>query len=262
MRVITRPARLICALAAAWLAGAGPLAAETVVARMSDTVVEIRSNFVGAELLLFGLIEPDETTPHGLAEDYDIVVVVRGPAQEMVTRRRERVAGIWVNRESVGFRDAPTYFATLANRPIEEITGEDTLLRHRMGLAYLRLDPTDDDVPAGQLQEFREAMIRNKVARGLYLQDEAGVSMLTPALFSTRIPMPAHISTGSYSARILVFSGGRLVATQRESFWVTKSGFEARIFRWSERQPFFYGVGAVAIALFAGWFAGVLFRRD
>lgn len=237
-------------------------AAQTVVARLSDTRVEIQSTFVGTELLLFGLIEPDETTPEGLADEYDVVVVVRGPALDMVTRRRDRVAGIWINRDSVAFEEAPSYYATLSNRPVEEIAPEATLERHQIGLDQLELQPADPDVPALQQEEFRVALIRNKIGRGLYMEDPGAVSIMSAALFSTRIPLPAHITTGSYSARVLVFTEGTLVATQRENFWVAKSGFEAQVFYWAERRPFFYGLGAVAIALFAGWFAGIIFRRD
>jgi uncharacterized protein (TIGR02186 family) len=194
--------------------------------------------------------------------DYDVVVVVRGPALDMVTRRRDRVFGIWVNRTSVAFEDAPSYYATLSARPVDEIAPETPLLRHQIGFANIRLRPADEDQTDQLIEEFRSALIRSKIGRGLYLEDSGAVTMLTPALFSTRIPLPAHIATGSYSARILVFTGGTLVATQRENFWVAKSGFEAQVFNWAERRPFLYGVGAVAIALFAGWFAGVIFRRD
>ena len=39
----------------------------------------------------------------------------------MVTRRKERVLGIWVNTESRAFLDVPTYLAVLSNQPLEEI---------------------------------------------------------------------------------------------------------------------------------------------
>jgi uncharacterized protein (TIGR02186 family) len=145
---------------------------------------------------------------------------------------------------------------------VDAIAPEETLLRHQIGLANLRLRPAEAGLAPHRVAEFRTALIRNKIGRGLYIEDSGAVSMLTQAMFSTRVPLPAHIATGSYSARILIFSNGTLVATQRENFWVAKSGFEARVFNLAERRPFLYGVSAVAIALFAGWFAGVIFRRD
>lgn len=241
------------------LAGSGPVRAEIVTAGMSDTRVEIRSNFVGTELMLFGLIEPEPGAEP--AEAYDVAVVVRGPGEDTVARRRERVAGIWINRRAVTFTDAPSYYAVLSNRPIDEIADPDTLADYQIGLGNIQLTPEDADSPA-QADEFRRALVRRKAARGLYVAASRGVDMMAPGLFATNIALPAYIRTGAYSARILVFSQGTLVATQRETFWVAKSGFEERVSNWAERQPFFYGLGAVAIALFAGWFAGVIFRRD
>jgi uncharacterized protein (TIGR02186 family) len=241
-------------------AASSPAGAETVVAGLSDTRVEIRSNFVGADLLLFGVVEPDEFQEDA-PDGYDVVVVVRGPVENMVTRRRERVGGIWVNRDSVTFEDAPNYYAALGSRPFAEITTPENLLDYQIGLENFRLAAVDE-ADAAKVAEFREALVRRKAAQFLYIQDERGVDMLTGSLFSTRIPLPAHIRPGAYNARILVYANGELITTQRETFWVAKSGFEARVFNWSERRPFLYGLGAVAIALFAGWFAGVIFRRD
>lgn len=239
--------------------GSGPARAEIVTAGLSDTRVEIQSNFVGTELTLFGLIEAEPGAE--LAETYDVAVVVRGPGEDTVTRRRERIAGIWINRRAVGFADAPSYYAVLSNRPLAEIADPETLAEYQIGLGNIRLEAEGADSPA-QAEAFRRAMIDRKADRGLYVAAERGVDMMAPALFATHIPLPAYIRTGAYSARILVFSQGTLVATQRETFWVAKSGFEERVSNWAERRPFLYGLGAVAIAIFAGWFAGVIFRRD
>lgn len=233
-------------------------AAETVTAGLSDIRVNIESQFVGTDLTLFGIVERDARTI-GRVGGYDVAVVVRGPEREMVTWRKERVLGIWVNRHGVTFGDVPSYYAVLASRPLGDIAGSAARARHEIGLSKLDLQPisaTDDP------DAFREALLRRKAASGLYIEDGRAVEMMTPTLFSTRIPLPAHIRTGAYVADIYVFADRTLVATEQLGFWVAKSGFEARVFHLSERYPFFYGLGAVAIALFAGWFAGVIFRRD
>lgn len=253
--------RLARPLAAAGLAAAvlaPPAGAETVTAGLSDIRVDIESQFVGTELTLFGIVERDARTL-GRVGGYEVVVVVRGPEREMVTRRKERVLGLWVNRYSVTFADVPSYYAVLASDPLEEIAGESALARQEIGLNNLDLQPV---TASDEADEFRNALLRRMVAGGLYIEDGGAVEMMTPTLFSTRIPLPAHIRTGAYAADIFVFADGSLVGTEDLGFWVAKSGFEARVFDLSERHPVVYGLGAVAIALFAGWFAGVIFRRD
>src|SRR5262249_29762860 len=122
---------LICALA--MLAGETPAAAERLVFAVSNHPVQINSSFTGAELLLFGTVEPN-----GVARErpsYDIVVTVTGPRQDVVTRRKARVVGIWVNAESRTFTAAPTYLAVLSNRDLDLIAGPETRRRLQLGLA-------------------------------------------------------------------------------------------------------------------------------
>ena len=85
------------------MAGAsGPAGAERLVVSLSNHRVAVTSNFVGEELVLFGTIEPDPATAL-LHPPYDLVVTVSGPRQTLRTRRKQRMAGIWVNVDSREF---------------------------------------------------------------------------------------------------------------------------------------------------------------
>ncbi len=41
----------------------------------------------------------------------------RGPQRAIVVRRKRRALGLWVNRDSVAFRNVPEYYAIAASRP-------------------------------------------------------------------------------------------------------------------------------------------------
>ena len=82
------------------LAGSiAPAAGERLVASLSNHRVMVTSNFTGEELVLFGGIEQDGAarTRRG---GYDIIVTVTGPRQTVVTFRKARALGIWVNTDS------------------------------------------------------------------------------------------------------------------------------------------------------------------
>jgi hypothetical protein len=66
---------------------------------ISSRSVEIRYSFSGAQLLLFGAI----LYPRGRAPERpaDIVVVLRGPVQPIVLREKQKLAGIWMNADSI-----------------------------------------------------------------------------------------------------------------------------------------------------------------
>src|SRR5262249_16950280 len=70
---------------------------------------------------------------------YDIVVTVTGPSQTVVTFRKARALGIWVNADSRVFEDAPAYLAVLSNRPLDDITNAETLRRLQLGLDNIPL---------------------------------------------------------------------------------------------------------------------------
>ena len=108
-----------------WLAlgtafAASPAQAERLIVSVSNHRVTVTPNYSGEELVLFGSVEKDASTPAGHT-NYDLVVTVSGPRADMVTRRKERKFGIWVNSDSRQFLAVPSYHALFANRPFDPI---------------------------------------------------------------------------------------------------------------------------------------------
>ena len=58
------------------------------VPEVSQSRIEVRQGFTGANLLLYGAV----IAPAGTAEKYDIVVVLKGPTQAIRIREKERLA--------------------------------------------------------------------------------------------------------------------------------------------------------------------------
>ena len=87
---------------------------------VSNHRVTVTPNYSGEELVLFGSVEKDAQTPAG-RNNYDLVVTVSGPRADMVTRRKERKFGIWINTDSRQFLKVPTYLALFSNRPFDAI---------------------------------------------------------------------------------------------------------------------------------------------
>src|SRR5690606_36929083 len=124
--------------------------------------------------------------------DYDLVVTVSGPRADMVTRRKARRLGIWVNTDSREFLDVPSYLAIFSNRPLDEIAAPDVQRRLRLGINNVvltqRIGTDYGDVVA--TDAFRIAFVRRQTERGLYRQSATAVTFLTPTLFRVTIPLP------------------------------------------------------------------------
>ena len=99
---------------------AAPARAERLIVSVSNHRVTVTSNYSGEELVLFGSVEKDAATP-ATRINYDLVVTVSGPRADMVTRRKERRFGIWINTDYREFLKVPTYLALFSNRPFDAI---------------------------------------------------------------------------------------------------------------------------------------------
>ncbi len=235
--------------------------AETLIAAMSNHQIQITSNYTGDQLAVFGLVERDGRTT-GRADPYDIVVTVRGPQRMLLVREKERMGPIWLNRTQRRFPESPVFLTVSSNRPISEIMSSETARRERIGL-FNADRPGDFGFDFGiTTARFREGMIRILQEKGLYSQDERGVTFLSATLFNAPIKVPATAPTGSYAIDIVLYSGGVPLARQTTHFEVVKSGIEQRLASGAHDYSLLYGLATALLALVFGWLASVIFRRD
>jgi uncharacterized protein (TIGR02186 family) len=238
----------------------GPVAAERIVASVSNHRVRITSSFTGLELILFGSVERDGTSVPRRS-GYDIVVTVTGPRETVVTRHKDRVAGIWVNAESRTFVDVPSYLAVLATKPIDAIAGAETARRLRLGLADTLLPQQIGSDVADVVPDdpFRMAFLRLKSERNLYLEAPNAVTFLTPTLYRTSIPLPAEVPIGDYDVDVKLFADNTMIARASSAFEITKVGFEQFVAGAARDYSLVYGLATAAMALMTG---SIMFRRD
>ena len=242
------------------LAGAG-VRADSLVADLSAHLVKITSQFRGADLLLFGAIQDKELGAAVAAGKADIIVVIRGPGEAVIVRRKQRTAGIWVNRSSVTFTNVPGYYAVAATRPVSQVAPASLLKRHGIGLDYLALSAAAGS-DAASVAAFRAALLRNKKRVKLYPEQENGVALLGGSLFRTDLHFPANVPVGTYRAEVYLLRRGRILYAQSSPLFIDKTGIEREVYNFAHHRPALYGVTAVALAVFAGWLAATVFRKD
>src|ERR1041384_411390 len=238
-------------------------AAERLVVSLSNHRVQITSNFTGEDLVLFGSIAADSETAT-LRNNYDLVVTVTGPRETFRTRHKERVAGIWVNVDAREFVRVPSYLGVLSNRPVKDIASPETLRRLQVGLDNFllpqRIGPDIADTVRND--PYRVAFVRVESEFGLYREEPNAVTFLTPTVFRAAIPLPANVPTGSYAIDVKLFSGGAMTARTNTALEIIKAGFEQYVADAARDHGLLYGLATALIALFTGWLASVVFRRD
>jgi uncharacterized protein (TIGR02186 family) len=251
-----RAARALLLLLAAPLAlGA---AKPRLVPDLSQDRVEIRYSFTGAELLLFGaILYPGGRTP---TEHADIAVVVKGPVQPLVVREKQKVAGIWMNVEAARFRSAPAFYAVASSRPISRLVEERTAAIYELGLQNLSLSPGGGKSPEVQ-RRFEAGLIELMQRHQLYFENPSGVKITDHVLYRARIPIPARVPVGDYTAETFLIKDGRVIAGAAREIRIEKLGFERDVADAADRWSFAYGVAAVLMSLLLGWGGSLVFRK-
>ncbi len=253
---------LIIAGLAILLAVGGGAHSESLIVSVSNHRITVTPNYSGEELVLFGSIERDGQQRQ--RTDYDIVVTVSGPRADMVTRRKERKLGIWVNVDSREFIQVPSYLGIFSNRPIEDIAAPDVQRRQQIGLNNFflpqRVGPDVANVVASD--PFRLAFVRLRTSHELYREQTSAVTFLTPTLFRTGIPLPADVPIGTYDVDIKLLAGGMLIAKTETAFEIVKIGFEQFVANAARQHGLLYGLATALMALMTGWLASVVFRKD
>lgn len=242
------------ALAGVVLAGAAP--PPRLFAALSQDAVDIGYRFAGAEVLVYGAVQ----YPRGRVPDDQprIAVVARGPDEEVIVRRKARVAGLWVNRDAVTFRRVPSFAAVLTSRPVDELVDPATAALWEIGLGNLALQPMGRQDEA---DTFARGLADLRAAHRLFVEEPRGVAVTENILWRARLHVPSAAPEGLYSVSVHLIEEGAVVATVTRTLQVRKTGLEASVSDWAERAPLTYGLAAVLFAVGTGWAASAIGRR-
>jgi uncharacterized protein (TIGR02186 family) len=226
--------------------------AQGLAADISDHLIAITTAFTGTTVTLFGISE----------KRADIIVTVIGPREEQVVRRKDRVAGIWINVQNMAFADVPEYYFVASSRPIQQIAHPDIQARLELGLEHIALRPVDaEGRDISDILAFRDALIRNKQRADLYAPKPGVVRFVGEKLFRTQVPFPANVPPGIYQVQVFELVDGQVADAQRSTLVISKIGLEAEVFDFAQNRAPLYGIAAIIISIVAGWLAGIIFRR-
>ncbi|HEX2150849.1 MAG TPA: TIGR02186 family protein, partial [Stellaceae bacterium] len=239
-------------LAVVWFAAAAPVPANgaAVLADLSSHIIGIGGGFTGDSVVLFG-----STDGPG-----DIIAVVRGPERDMTVWRKAKVAGIWINADSVTFDNVPAFYAVVASRPVEQLIQPSVAALYKIGTAHLKYEPASP-VSTERARVFAKALTEQQEQAGLFVADIGRVRFLGERLFRATLSFPPNVPTGTYLVQVFLVRDGDVVSGQTTPLVVSKVGIDAAISDFAIRQSAAYGAIAIAVALAAGWLASLPFRR-
>ena len=230
--------------------------AEELVVTVAPSQIAVSSSYSGGTVVLFGAVAQSNAV---LPRIYDVAVVVTGPRQNVVTRRKGRIIGVWVNQESRTFYNVPSFLGVLASRQLDEIASAEILRRQGIGLKNALFD-------AGVAPDSNDPFLLNFIdirrQQGLFDERAGGVTFLSRTAFRAEIPLPDNVPIGEYQVDLKLFHNGEMVGEALSTFSVVKIGVEDLVVNSATNHSLLYGLTVVSMAFFTGWFASIVFRRD
>lgn len=232
-------------------------AQEVIIAGMSQNRVSITADFDGSEILIYGAVKRDAPPPQGAP--LEVIVTVEGPSTPVAVRRKDRVAGIWVNNASVRVDSAPSFYAVATTGPLDHILSDVDNLRYGITIERV-IRAIGIAQEADKAGEFVLALLRVRTKEGRYRVLEGKVELTEETLFRTDVVLPANLTEGEYKVRLFLLRDKRVIASQERVIGVRKEGLERFIFNLAQERPLVYGLLSLVLAALAGWGASAAFR--
>jgi len=217
------------------------ISAKSIISGISSSKIEIDTNFIGQEILLFG------------SKDVfgDIFIVVRGPKKDYMVSKKGQILGVWVNEDRLKLKDVYSYYTTF---------GDHRALRDSRLFSALEMSKKNIDfnIPdhknASQKEEFKIEFTKNLTEQDLYMVNSDNIDFLDENLFKVMLKFPKNISEGVYNVEIYLMEEGNLGAFQLIPIYVNKVGFSAKVSNMALNKEFLYGFLAVLVAVSASLF--------
>lgn len=244
-------------LALALLLLALPVKAEEIVSGVSQSGVSITTSFDGAAILIYGAVIREAPPPDWPL--LQVIITVEGPDQPLVIRKKEHVAGIWLNRGAVQIASAPSFYAVATTGPLDEILTPEEDAKYKISILQT-IEAKRGEISPDKA-DYIAALQRIRKTAGSYKLAQDTVLLLRQALFRTDVAMPANLVEGTYKVRIFLTRGGKVVDMQDNQIDVRKAGIERSLFNLAMDQPLVYGILSLMMAMVAGWGASEVFKR-
>ncbi len=232
-------------------------AQEEIVADLSQRQVPITADFDGSELILYGAVKRE--TPISITEPLSVIITVAGPSKPVTVRRKEKVAGIWINTDAVEIDSAPSFYAIATSRPLNQILSDTEDLRYKISIPRA-IRSVGAPQTVMDSHAFTDALMRIKAANGSYQARPSTVAFFDQTLFKTAVTLPANLTEGTYKVTLYLTRDRQVVTSYTTNLAVQKVGLERFLYRLAHDRPLVYGLLSIFIAIAAGWGASAIFR--
>jgi len=218
---------------------------------LSQKEIQIETDFVGKEIIIFGTLEINEET----------ILTIQGPRKDVKMMKKERILGFWFNTRKVIYKDIPSVFFLSSSKPVKKILNQDTIIKEKLYFDEILTNTITqrDFIDQKKLSTWNENLIKIKKKENLFKEYE--LKNIENKLFQTRIFFPANTIPGNYKVTIFQVKDKIILSKKNKLIKIKKSGVGGKVFKFAHSKPATYGLLSILFAILSGLTAATLFRR-
>ena len=228
------------------------LQAEEIYFDLSEDNIELKTDFNGKEIIIFGLLK----------DDHETLLTIKGPPSKMRIQKKERYFGIWINNQYVTYSNIPSLFFLSTSKKINEILPESILINEDLSFEKILNNKTFNQnfIFKNDQEDWNNNFVRIKKEQSFYKSFE--MKKVKDKLFQTSVFFPPNTIPGIYNVNIYYIRNNTIMSNDQKKIVIKKSGIGSKIFDFANNNAATYGVFVVIFSIFSGFIAATLFRRS
>jgi uncharacterized protein (TIGR02186 family) len=218
---------------------------------LSEREIKIQTDFIGKEIIIFGIYEKGEET----------IILIEGPKKNTKVMKKERILGFWFNTKKVIYQNLPSLVFLASSAPIKEILSQETIIKENLYFDALvnNVITQRNFIDQNSLKKWNKNLINIKKNNNLFKEYE--FTNIENKLFQSQIFFPSNSIPGEYKVTIYQVKNKLITGKKHKVINIKKSGIGEKIFKFAHNQPATYGLLSIIFAVLSGLFAATLFRR-
>ena len=219
---------------------------------ISENNIKIETNFIGKEVIIFGILNDDQET----------IMTIKGPEKNAVIQKKERILGFWFNTKKIIYNEIPSIFFIASSKNIKDILPTSSIIKNELSFNYLLENKTSQRnfISDISLNTWKNNFVRIKKNKNLF--KEYNIDKIDNKLFQTRIFFPAKSIPGEYKVNVYQIQNNLILNNKEKIITLKKSGVGSQIYNFAHNNAAAYGLFAIIFAIMSGFLAATLFRRS
>ena len=218
---------------------------------ISEENIKIETNFIGKEVIIFGILNDDQ----------DTIITIKGPEKNAVIQKKERILGFWFNTKKIIYNKIPSIFFIASSNDIKDILPTSSIIKEELSFKYLLENKTSkrNFISDISLETWKDNFVRIKKSKNLF--KEYNIEKIDNKLFQTRVFFPTKSIPGEYKVNVYQIKNNLILNNKEKIITLKKSGVGNHIYNFAHNNAAAYGLFAIIFAILSGFLAATLFRR-